>query len=346
MEDTLKQLTAEARAEADAVETRAGLEAFKARYVGPKGKLTQVSKGMKDVPKEQRPAMGKLVNEAKQALETLFYERGVKIEQAGLQARLGPPVDPTLPPPEPPRGALHPLTQVRRLFSDAMRKAGFTVAEGSEIETDWHCFDALNTPPDHPARDEQDTLFLPPEARVANVSRRADEPYLLRTHTSTVQIRAMLAEKPPLRIIAPGRVFRRDTVDATHSANFHQIEGLLVDKGVTVRDLRAILDFLVRELFGKSAETRLRPSFFPFTEPSYELDFRSPNLGKLSNRWIEGGGCGMVDPAVFEAVGIDPARWSGYAFGFGLERIAMLLYGIEDIRYFFQNDLRFLCQFA
>ncbi|MDR2982052.1 MAG: phenylalanine--tRNA ligase subunit alpha, partial [Puniceicoccales bacterium] len=226
------------------------------------------------------------------------------------------------------------------------RKLGFTVAEGPEIESEWYCFDALNTPDNHPARDMQDTLFLPPEARCADAPKKGNEAYVLRSHTSTVQIRTMLKQQPPIRIIAPGRCFRRDTVDATHSANFHQIEGLWVDKNVTLRDLKSVLDFFVREVFGTGVQTRLRPSFFPFTEPSFEMDIKSPNLGRLSDQWLEIMGCGLVDPNVFQNVGYDTTQWSGLAFGMGLERIAMLLHGIDDIRHFYANDLRFLRQFA
>ena len=219
------------------------------------------------------------------------------------------------------------------------------MAEATEVETEWYCFDALNTPEDHPARDEQDSLYFPPDARFGNVSRKGEETHVLRTHTSSVQIRTMLAEKPPIRVIAPGRCFRRDTVDATHSANFHQTEGLFVDRKVTIKDLQAVLDHLLRELFGKEVKTRLRPSFFPFTEPSFEVDLFTPNLGRLSNKWIEIMGCGMVDPNVFLNVDVDPQEWTGYAFGLGIERVAMMLHGIDDIRHFYQNDFRFLAQF-
>ncbi len=346
MQETLEAIVVEAREGAQALETRPDFEAFKARFVGPKGQLTLVSKGMGKVPREERPILGKKINETKQALEAILGETLERIEAAEQAARLGPPVDPSLPCPEPAGGQRHPLSLMRQRFVSAFRKVGYTVAEGPAIDTDWFCFDALNTPEDHPARDAQDTLYLPPALKMGNVAKRADEPYLLRTHTSTVQIRTMLAEKPPLRIISPGLAFRRDTVDATHSANFHQVEGLCVDREVSVVDLKAILDFLVHELIGPEVQTRLRPSFFPFTEPSFELDIRSPNLGKLSNRWIEMGGCGMVDPNVFEAVGYDPDQWRGFAFGMGLERLSMLLYAIDDIRYFYANDLRFLRQFG
>ncbi len=346
MKEELAAIVLEVESTAPGIARRADFEAFKATISGPNGKLTAVMKGMKNVPKEDKPAMGQLINQAKQQVEAYYAETLERIEATELAAKLGPAIDPTLPSPDIGPGSLHPLTQTRRRMEEAFRKVGFTVAEGPEVETEWFCFDALNTPEDHPARDAQDTLFMPADAAIENVSKRGDERYILRSHTSTVQIRTMLKEKPPLRIISPGRVFRRDTTDATHSANFHQMEGLYVDKNVTIVDLKAILDYFVAEIFGKGSEVRLRPSFFPFTEPSFELDMKTPNLGKLSNQWIELGGCGMVDPNVFKSVGYDPQEWSGYAFGMGIERIAMIVHGIDDIRYFYQNDLRFLQQFA
>jgi len=346
MKEQLQAILSEVQNTAPGITKRPEFEAFKATISGPKGKLTEILKLMRDVPKEEKPAMGKLVNECKGQIETLYEQAIARIEAAELAARIGPPIDPTLPSPDPTPGLLHPLTQTRRRMDEVFRKIGFTVAEGPEVETEWFCFDALNTPEDHPARDEQDTLFLPENARLANVSQRANERYILRSHTSTVQIRTLLAEKPPLRIISPGRVFRRDTTDATHSANFHQCEGLYVDREVTIKDLKAVLDYFVAEIFGQGSQVRLRPSFFPFTEPSFELDLMTPNLGKLSNQWIELGGCGMVDPEVFHAVGISSAEWSGFAFGMGIERIAMIIHGIDDIRHFYQNDLRFLRQFG
>ena len=219
------------------------------------------------------------------------------------------------------------------------------MAEATEVETEWYCFDALNTPEDHPARDTQDTLYF---ARLEMGKRFP----AVQKNTSCVRTPLRFRSEPcsrkapPLRVIAPGRCFRRDTVDATHSANFHQTEGLYVDRAVTVRDLKGVLDYFLRELFGDKLETRLRPSFFPFTEPSFEVDLKGPNLGKLSNRWIEIMGCGMVDPEVLKLVELDPDRWSGFAFGLGIERVAMLLHGIDDIRHFYQNDHRFLSQFS
>jgi phenylalanyl-tRNA synthetase alpha chain len=346
MQEQLDQALAEAEQAAPGVRTRAELEALKARLVGPNGSLTAVSKSMGALPKEARPEAGKRVNAARQRAEALLAGLLARVEEAELAAALGPAPDPTLPSPDAPAGVLHPLTRTRERILATFRKLGFVVAEGPEVETEWHCFDALNTPADHPARDMQDTLYLPPAFRSADAPRKGDEALLLRTHTSSVQVRTMLARKPPLRIVAPGRCFRRDAVDATHSANFHQVEGLWVDRSVTLADLRGVLDFFVRETFGADVETRLRPSFFPFTEPSFEMDIRSPDLGRLSGRWLEVLGCGLVDPKVLAACGLDPAEWSGLAFGLGLERITMLVHGIDDIRPLYANDLRFLRQLA
>ena len=346
MQEQLDRALSEAEQAALVVRARADLEVLKAKLVGPNGALTAVSKSMAALPKEQRPEAGKLVNAARQRAEALLAAVLARVEEAELAAALGPSVDPTLPSPDVPAGVLHPLTRTRERVLTTFRKLGFVTAEGPEVETEWHCFDALNTPADHPARDMQDTLYLPATFRSADAPRKGDESLLLRTHTSSVQIRTMLSRKPPLRIVAPGRCFRRDAVDATHSANFHQVEGLWVDRSVTLADLRGVLDFFVRETFGPGVETRLRPSFFPFTEPSFEMDIRSPDLGRLSGRWLEVLGCGLVDPKVLAACDLDPNEWSGLAFGLGLERIAMLVHGIDDIRPFYANDLRFLRQFA
>jgi phenylalanyl-tRNA synthetase alpha chain len=336
-----------ARAGSAALGARPELEAAKARYVGPNGEFTALLKRMGSLPKEERPAFGRQVNEAKARILAELEAALQRIGDAELAAQIGPPVDPTLPAPDPGPGTYHPLTQVREEACRILRKVGFAVADGPEVETEFYCFDALNTPPDHPARDAQDTFYFPEGARFGNVAKRApDERYLLRTHTSSVQIRAMLAGSPPIRIVSPGRVYRRDTTDATHSANFHQLECLCVDRNVTVRDLKALLDYLFSSLLGPTTKTRFRPHYFSYTEPSFEVDLSARHLPKVNKEWIEIGGCGLVDPAVFTAVGYDPDQWSGYAFGMGLERLAMLLYGIDDIRAFYQNDLRFLRQFA
>ena len=330
MEEQLQAILAETESALAAVEARFQLDQVKAFILGGNGKLTALMKGIASVAKEERPAFGQAVNKTKKQIENLLAQTASSLDNAEDAAALGKTADVSLPPSGNYVGGLHPLTQVKRRITSIFRQIGFTVAEATEVETEWFCFDALNTPEDHPARDEQDTLYFPKDSRFG---------------TSSVQIRTMLKEKPPIRVIAPGRCFRRDTVDATHSANFHQIEGLYVDKKVTIRDLKAVLDHLLRELFGKEVKTRLRPSFFPFTEPSFEVDLFSSNLGRLSNKWIEIMGCGMVDPTVFDNVGIDPEEWSGFAFGLGIERVAMMLHGIDDIRHFYQNDLRFLSQF-
>lgn len=347
MEQTLAVLLQKAQTELAPLNSRPGFEAAKARLVGPNGELTALMKQMGAVPKEQRPAMGKLINETKAKIQVLLDAALARINDAEIASQLGAPVDATLPSAESGPGTFHPLTQVREEMCRILRKVGFAVADGPEVETEYYCFDALNTPADHPARDAQDTFYLPESTRFGNVSKRTPgEKYLLRTHTSSVQIRTMLKGSPPIRIVSPGRVYRRDTTDATHSANFHQLECLYVDKNVTVRDLKALLDYIFTSLLGKDTKTRFRPHYFGYTEPSFEVDLSAKHLPKVNKEWIEIGGCGMVDPVVFDGVGYDSSVWSGYAFGMGLERLAMLLYGIDDIRYFYQNDLRFLRQFA
>ena len=346
IEKTLDAIVKEVNETSPNLGSRADFDAFKSTISGPKGKLTEVMKLMGKVPKEEKPTMGQKINEAKQVIQASMDDANKRIEESELLSSLGPTIDPTLPSPDNAKGTLHPIAQVRDQVVELFQRIGFAVAEGTELETEYYCFDALNIAKDHPARDMQDSYFMPDTTEMANVSKESDEKYLLRTHTSSVQIRTLLKEKPPIRIVAPGRCFRRDTPDATHSANFHQIEGLYVDKNVTLTDLKATLDYFVKMVFGESAKTRLRPSFFPFTEPSFEMDFYSPNLGKLSNQWLEIMGCGMVDPEVFKSVGLDPNEYSGYAFGMGIERIAMILQGVDDIRYYYQNDIRFLQQFS
>ncbi len=345
MEKDLQAIVAQAEACQASISSRSDWDQAKAAILGPKGSLTQASKLIGQLPREDKPAFGQALNKAKKEVEALFAASLSKIEEQADLAALGEAYDPTLPPIPNRSGSLHPLSATRRKVVSIFRKIGFTVTEATEVETEWFCFDALNTPEDHPARDAQDTLFFSTESRWANVSKKSKEAHLLRTHTSSVQIRTMLREKPPLRVIAPGRCFRRDTVDATHSANFHQIEGLCIDRKVTLLDLKGALDHFLRETFGNKVRTRLRPSFFPFTEPSFEVDLKAPNLGKLSDKWIEIMGCGLVDPEVLKLVNLDPQDWGGFAFGVGIERITMILHGIDDIRHFYQNDQRFLSQF-
>jgi phenylalanyl-tRNA synthetase alpha chain len=250
----------------------------------------------------------------------------------------------TLPGRRPALGKLHPLTQVTEDIVRSFRKLGFVVADGPEVEDEYHCFDALNTPADHPARDTQDTFYLAASNPAVGAA-PAPAPLLLRTHTSSVQIRVMKKQPPPVRIIVPGRVYRRDNADATHNPTFHQVEGLYVDRKVTVGDLKGTVEFVFRELMGPETRIRFRPHYFSYTEPSFEIDFSSALTRKMGKEWLEIAGCGMVHPQVFENVGYDAEQWTGWAFGFGIERIAMIRYGINDIRLFYENDVRFLNQF-
>jgi phenylalanyl-tRNA synthetase alpha chain len=287
------------------------------------------------VPKEEKPAAGKAINTAKGELEAALAERRSELE---LKAALPQePTDFTLPGRRRTPGKLHPLTQVTEEIVRSFRKIGFAVADGPEVEDEYHCFDALNTPADHPARDTQDTFYLAGQPGKPST--------LLRTHTSSVQIRVMETQQPPVRIIVPGRVYRRDNADATHNPTFHQVEGLYVDRNVTVGDLKGTVEFVFKELMGAETRIRFRPHYFSYTEPSFEIDFSSPLTRKMGKEWLEIAGCGMVHPQVFEQVGYDPEVWTGWAFGFGIERIAMIRYGITDIRLFYENDLRFLRQF-
>ncbi len=310
----------------------AALEQTKGAWTGPNGKFTALMKQMGTLSKEEKPAAGKLINSAKVELEAALAARRETLEMKAALPK--EPTDFTLPGRRRALGKLHPLTQVTDDIVRAFRKIGFAVADGPEIEDEYHCFDALNTPADHPARDSQDTFYL-----------NTTDKRLLRTHTSSVQIRVMEKQAPPVRIIVPGRVYRRDNADATHNPTFHQIEGLYVDKNVTVGDLKGTVEFVFRELMGSDVKIRFRPHYFSYTEPSYEIDFTNALVKKMGKDWLEIAGCGMVHPQVFETVGYDPEVWTGWAFGFGIERIAMLRYGINDIRLFYENDVRFLKQF-
>jgi phenylalanyl-tRNA synthetase alpha chain len=330
--DEVEPLKQAALAEFAAAPNLAALEQSRTGYLGVNGKFTALMKRLSALPKEERPAAGKLINQAKAEIETALAQRRTELEaKAALPKE---PTDFTLPGRRRPIGKLHPLTQVTEDIVRIFRKIGFVVADGPEIEDEYHCFDALNTPADHPARDTQDTFYLDTPNRL-----------LLRTHTSSVQIRVMQKQPPPVRIIVPGRVYRRDNADATHNPTFQQIEGLYVDKDVTVGDLKGTIEFVFRQLLGKEVNIRLRPHYFSYTEPSFEVDFSSPLVKKMGKEWLEIAGCGMVHPQVFENVGYDPEIWTGWAFGFGIERIAMIRYAINDIRLFYENDLRFLRQF-
>ncbi len=319
----------------------AALEQAKGAWIGPHGKFTSLMKQLGALSKEEKPAAGRLINAAKAELEAAL---GSCREALELKAALpAVPTDFTLPGRRRALGRLHPLTQVTEDIVRSFRKIGFAVADGPEIEDEYHCFDALNTPADHPARDTQDTFYLatPENPQLPTPNSQL----LLRTHTSSVQIRVMKSQPPPVRIIVPGRVYRRDNADATHNPTFQQIEGLYVDKNVTVGDLKGTVEFVFKELLGEETKIRFRPHYFSYTEPSFEIDFSNTLVKKLGKDWLEIAGCGMVHPQVFENIGYDPEIWTGWAFGFGIERIAMLRYGINDIRLFYENDVRFLKQF-
>jgi phenylalanyl-tRNA synthetase alpha chain len=347
--DDIEPLKQAALAELNAAADLPSLDAAKGAWVGPHGKFTALMKQMGTLSKEEKPLAGKAINAAKQDLEAALTTRRETLE---LKAALPKePTDWTLPGRRHAVGRLHPLTQVTDDIVRAFRKLGFVVADGPEIEDEYHCFDALNTPADHPARDTQDTFYVAQASSPAGAggipapSSSGSRSSLLRTHTSSVQIRVMKSQPPPVRIIVPGRVYRRDNADATHNPTFHQIEGLYVDKNVTVGDLKGTVEAVFKDVLGSDVKLRFRPHYFSYTEPSLEIDFTNALVKKLGKDWLEIAGCGMVHPQVFENVGYDPEVWTGWAFGFGIERIAMLRYGITDIRLFYENDTRFLKQF-
>jgi phenylalanyl-tRNA synthetase alpha chain len=348
--DTLEQ---SALAELSSASDAAALEAWRIAYLGSKGKLKAAMASMKDVPKEDKPAFGQRMNALKNALEAAFEERKGSLGSAGASGGAGPALDVTEPGLAPPLGRRHIITRVRNELCEVFARMGFDVADGPELEDDTHNFIKLNINADHPARAPIDNFYVEEPDGALDAIRAGSKPSLaprmLRSQTSTVQIRVMeeaVAKGwgPPLKLVAPGRVYRPDTVDATHSFMFHQIEGLYIDHNVTMVDLKTTLFQFARAYFGHDAEIRLRPSFFPFTEPSAEFDMKIALKPGDPPKWIELGGCGMVDPDVLTAVGIDPEQWTGFAFGFGIERIAMGRYGIPDIRMLYENDLRFLKQ--
>lgn len=353
--DEVGLLKQTALADLKAAADLAALEQAKGNWIGTHGKFTALMKQLGALPKEEKPAAGKAINAAKTELEAALAERRSELELAAALPK--EPADFSAPGRRRALGKLHPLTLVTEDIVRSFRKIGFVVADGPEIEDEYHCFDALNTPADHPARDTQDTFYLSPSpagagegGAAAPGEGRGGKPLLLRTHTSSVQIRVMeqmkkAGKEPPIRIIVPGRVYRRDNADATHNPTFQQIEGLYVDKDVTVGDLKGTVEFVFKEVLGAETKIRFRPHYFSYTEPSFEIDFSNALVKKLGKNWLEIAGCGMVHPAVFENVGYDPEVWTGWAFGFGIERIAMLRYGINDIRLFYENDVRFLRQF-
>jgi phenylalanyl-tRNA synthetase alpha chain len=334
----LEELRVKALAELDQAETEEALAAIKTRYLGRKGLLTCLLRDISQAPPEERPLFGKRSNEIKEILSQAI---DAALQRLSLpkrdQALFAERIDVTLPGRGVRPGRLHPIVRISREICDIFAGIGFSVLEGPEIELDYYNFEALNIPKDHPARDMQDTFYI-------------DENIVLRTHTSPVQIRTMEKQRPPVRILSPGRVYRPDS-DISHTPMFHQIEGLLVDRGITFGDLKGVLTFFIEKIFGEETAIRFRPSFFPFTEPSAEVDIRCVicrgNGCRVCGQsgWLEILGSGMVDPEVFKNVGYDPEEVSGFAFGLGLERIAMLKYGVSDIRLFFENDWRFLEQF-
>ena len=337
--ENLQQISEELKQELLETNTVQALEALKVKVLGKKGSLTALLRGMGQLSPEERPKAGQLINETREQLTALLDEKQQALALKEKEERLlKEAIDVTEPRDLPKVGAVHPMQLVLNEVLDCFTSMGFSVAEGPEVELDHFNFELLNLPKNHPARDAQDTFYI-------------DDNIVLRTHTSPVQARTMLSQKPPIRIVCPGRVFRADEMDATHSPVFHQIEGLVIDKDVTMGDLKGTLDAFAKRLYGDDIEVRFRPSFFPFTEPSAEVDLTCFNCHGKGCRvckgtgWIEVLGCGMVNPKVLEMCGIDSKVYSGFAFGIGLERITMLRYGIKDLRLLFEGDLRFLKQF-
>jgi len=338
MEHELQSLEIEAKEQLTQLDGTNQLEEFRIRFLGRKGRFSAVMRQLATVSQEDRPRLGQLANSVKKEIEKLFEEKFTSLKTvpaSGGQEDIGP--DLTLPGRCPATGRLHPVTLVMNKACEIFEQLGFSVAEGPDVETDHYNFEALNIPAHHPARDMHDTFYV-------------SESILLRTHTSPMQARIMEAQQPPLRVIAPGKVYRCDS-DITHTAMFHQVEGFLVDRDVSFADLKGVLTVFTREMFEQELQLRFRPSYFPFTEPSAEVDIACVMCNGVGCRvckktgWLEILGAGMIDPEVFKMVGYDPERYSGFAFGLGIERIAMLKYGIDDIRLFYENDQRFLSQF-
>lgn len=342
MELELRALQSEAREKFLGAVSIAQLNEFKVAFLGKKGSFTNIMKGMGALSPEERPKFGQLVNEVRKDLEALFDEQSIKLNQQELEARLtAEKIDITLPGRVPKIGHVHPISLTMRKIKNIFVKMGFSIYEGPEVESDYYNFEALNLPKEHPARDMQDSFYITNE-------------FLLRTHTSPMQARTMERMSKlgqPVRMIAPGKVYRRD-YDATHSPMFHQVEGLVVGENISFADLKGTLELFLQEIFGQDVKVRLRPSFFPFTEPSAEVDISCVICKGAGCRvckqsgWLEILGSGMVHPRVLEMGGYDSTKYSGFAFGMGVERISMLLYGIDDLRLFFENDLRFIRQFA
>lgn len=338
MKSSIEKVFESAKRDFKSAKDSSELYKFKVHYMGKKGKLSLLMRGLKDVSKEDRPALGQFLNEVQEKLKSVYTQKELELQEKELSSQIeSDELDLSLPAPHRNSGAFHPITLVIKKIIDIFQPLGYSVQLGPFVESDWYNFEALNIPAFHPSRDFQDTFYI-------------DDNHVLRTHTSPVQIRALKSLKPPFATLAPGAVFRCDS-DVSHSPMFHQVEGLFVDYKVSFGDLKGTLAFFLKELFGSDVKIRFRPSYFPFTEPSAEYDI-SCFLCKGSgcsvckkSGWIEIGGCGLVHPKVFESVSYDEGVWQGFAFGLGIERIAMILYGIEDIRLFFENDLRFLKQF-
>ena len=329
--ENLNQILADALAAVAASENEAGLDEVRVQYLGKKGALTSLLKQLGNVAPEDRPKFGQLVNEAKQQVQEKMNERKTALAAAALNAKLATEtIDISLSGKGQDIGGLHPVTRTMERIENFFRGIGFDVASGPEIEDDYHNFEALNIPAHHPARAMQDTFYFNPNT-------------VLRTHTSPVQVRTMENNQPPIRIICPGRVYRSDS-DQTHTPMFHQVEGLLIDENISFADLKGILQQFLNVFFEDDLKVRFRPSYFPFTEPSIEVDIMRTN-SKGEESWLEVLGCGMVHPKVLEMSGIDPEKYTGFAFGMGVERFAMLRYKVDDLRMFFENDLRFLTQF-
>ena len=339
MKEQLEAIRSRAAAELEQASDPQALEALRVKYLGKKGELTAILKQMGGLSAEERPVIGQLANEVRAFLEDVISRRAASLKAAELEKKLeAEKLDVTLPGTHREIGHKHPLTVVLDELKEIFIGMGFDIVEGPEVEYDYYNFEALNIPKNHPARDTQDTFYI-------------NDNILLRTQTSSVQVRVMEKQKPPIRVISPGRVYRSDAVDATHSPLFHQIEGLVVDKDVTFADLKGTLEIFVKQLYGEDSVVRFRPHHFPFTEPSAELDVQCFHCHGEGCRlckgegWIEILGCGMVHPKVLRGCGIDPEVYSGFAFGLGLERIVMRRYNIDDLRLFYENDMRFLDQF-
>lgn len=339
MEMKLREIRERVLAELNQAATTAALEQIRVSVLGKKGELTGLLRGMGQLPAEERPKMGAMVNDVRKALEDALEERGAYLKAREKEARLeAEAVDVTLPGTERSAGSLHPMNIALTKMIDIFVGMGYEVVEGPEVEYDYYNFELLNIPKNHPARDAQDTFYV-------------DDNIVLRTQTSPIQARIMTTRKPPIRIICPGRVYRADEADATHSPVFHQMEGLVIDENITMGDLKGTLDEFARQMYGDGISTRFRPSFFPFTEPSAEVDLTCANCKGKGCRmckgtgWIEVLGAGMVNPRVLEMCGIDSKKYSGFAFGMGVERISLLKYNIPNLRYLYENDLRFLTQY-